>query len=66
MTTAEINTELSEQELVERWRADALERAGYAHDDAVELASRTDIDLHGAVKLLENGCPLETALAILR
>jgi hypothetical protein len=66
MTTAEINTELSEQELVERWRADALERAGYSREDAVELASRTDIDLHGAVKLLENGCPLDTALAILR
>jgi hypothetical protein len=66
MPTAEINPQLTEQELVEQWRADALERAGYPHDEAVELAARTDVDLHSAVDLLARGCPVETALAILR
>ncbi len=56
----------TELERVERWRAEALERAGYEHDDAVELASRIDIDLHQALGLLERGCPAELAVQILR
>ena len=56
----------TELERVERWRAEALERAGYDHDDAVELASRPDIDLHQAIGLLERGCPPELAVDILR
>jgi hypothetical protein len=56
----------SELERVERWRADALERAGYDHDAAVELASRLDVDLHHAIALLERGCPPELAVLILR
>jgi hypothetical protein len=56
----------TELERVERWRAEALERAGYEHDDAVELASRTDIDLHRAIGLLEHGCPAGLAVQILR
>jgi hypothetical protein len=56
----------SELERVERWRAEALERAGYAHRDALELASRTDVDLHEAIGLLERGCPVELAVRILR
>jgi hypothetical protein len=56
----------SELERVERWRAEALERAGYAHHDALELASRTDVDLHEAIGLLERGCPVELAVRILR
>jgi len=56
----------SELERVERWRAEALERAGYAHDDALELASRTDVDLHEAIGLLERGCPVKLAVRILR
>ena len=66
MPTAEAPYELSEQELVERWRADALERAGYPPEAAAELSTRADVDLHMAVGLLEQGCPAETALAILR
>lgn len=58
--------ESTEQERIEQWRAHALERAGYDADAAVELAARSDIDLHLAVELLEKGCPTETALRILR
>jgi hypothetical protein len=40
-------------------------RAGYDPGDATALAARHDIDLHFAISLLEQGCPLETALDIL-
>jgi hypothetical protein len=65
MPTADLTQPLSEQELVERWRAQELERAGYAPQDAVALASRPDVDLHRAVELLTKGCPPETAVQIL-
>jgi hypothetical protein len=56
----------TEVERVERWRAEELERAGYEHDDAVELAGRLDVDLHDAISLLERGCPADLAVLILR
>ena len=66
MTTAEPTTvRPTEQELVEAWRAEALERAGYPEAAAAELAMRHDIDLHRAVELLGLGCPPELALKIL-
>ncbi len=55
----------SELERVERWRAQALERAGYDQESAQELSSRLDIDLHDAIQLLERGCPAELAVQIL-
>jgi hypothetical protein len=64
--TAETNVRPSEQELVERWRAEALERAGYPDTVAAELALRPDVDLHRAVELLEKGCAPELAVKILR
>ncbi|HXH98422.1 MAG TPA: hypothetical protein VNH40_14535 [Gaiellaceae bacterium] len=57
-----IETEL---ERVERWRAEALSRAGYEPVDAIELAARADIDLHHAIELVERGCPVEVAVRIL-
>ena len=57
--------EVTERERIEQWRAEELERAGYAPDDAAELAMRHDVDLHLAIELLENGCPADTALRIL-
>jgi hypothetical protein len=54
-----------ETEKVERWRAEALERAGYDIVAAHELAARSDIDLHRALELVEAGCPHELALRIL-
>jgi hypothetical protein len=55
----------SEQVQIELWRAEELERAGYSHRAAGRLASRQDIDLHQAVRLLERGCSPELALKIL-
>ena len=55
---------VDETGLIEAWRAQALERAGYPADAAVAIAARHDIDLHQAVDLLEAGCPLELALRI--
>ena len=48
MTTADTPVRPTEQELVEAWRAEALERAGYPEAAAAELAMRHDIDLHRA------------------
>jgi len=65
MPTAETNIIPTEQELVERWRAEELERAGYPADAAAELAMRTDVDLHHAAELLKSGCSPELAVQIL-
>ncbi|HVM18295.1 MAG TPA: hypothetical protein VM290_11995 [Gaiellaceae bacterium] len=64
MTAAQLH-EQSELERIERWRRDALERAGYPADAAAAIAARHDVDLHAAVALVERGCPPETALKIL-
>jgi hypothetical protein len=56
----------TEVERVERWRAEALVRAGYDATDALELAARPDVDLHDAIDLLEHGCPVDVAVRILR
>lgn len=56
----------TEQELVERWRAEELERAGYSADLAAELAMRPDVDLHRAIELLQRGCSPQLAADILR
>jgi hypothetical protein len=61
----EVHVRDSELERVERWRAEALERAGYSPAGATELAARLDVDLHVAIDLVEQGCPPETALQIL-
>jgi hypothetical protein len=68
MPTAETNISVTptEQELVERWRAEELERAGYPEDVAAELAMRNDVDLHYAVELLRKGCSPQLAADILR
>jgi hypothetical protein len=66
MPTAETNVRPNEQELVEQWRAEELERAGYSAQAAAELAMRTDVDLHDAIGLLQKGCTPELALEILR
>ena len=63
MSTVEyVETEI---ERVERWRAEALIRAGYDAHAATELAGRMDVDLHRAIQLLEEGCPPDLALQIL-
>ena len=42
-----------------------LERAGYAADQARELADLTYVDLHLATDLLRQGCSPELAFKIL-
>lgn len=54
-----------ELELVEQWRLDSLERAGYDAESAAVLAASHEVDLHLAVALLERGCPVDLALQIL-
>ncbi len=66
MPTADITTQPTEQELVERWRAQELERAGFPEDLAAELAVRNDVDLHQAIEMLAKGCSPELAAQILR
>ena len=55
----------TEMERIERWRAEALERAGYEPRAAGKLAVRHDVDLHLAIDLLARGCPRDVALRIL-
>jgi hypothetical protein len=57
--------EETEAERVERWRAEELERAGFAADTAHILAGRHDVDLHSAVELIQRGCPPALAAEIL-
>jgi hypothetical protein len=66
MSAANLTTSLdSELELVEQWRHEALERAGYDAESATVLAASHDVDLHRAVELVERGCPIDLALQIL-
>ena len=65
MSTAAQIEITSETELIEAWRYEALERAGYRPKEAAELAARNDVDLHAAVDLIRRGCPSDLALQIL-
>jgi hypothetical protein len=65
MPTAPEYTEQTELERIERWRADELIRAGYDAEQAMKIAVRHDIDLHGAAELLARGCTADLALQIL-
>ena len=64
MTVADIGLR-EETELVEAWRAEQLEAAGYDAQTAAEIAMRQDIDLHLAIDLLSFGCSTELAAQIL-
>jgi len=65
MPAANVQPQETEQQRIERWRAEILERAGYGAEEAAELAGRHDVDLHHATGLLEQGCPPDIALRIL-
>jgi hypothetical protein len=65
MDTAAYDIVETESERVERWRTAELMRVGFAGDDAVALGSRTDVDLHEAIELVQRGCPPELAVRIL-
>jgi hypothetical protein len=63
MPAAELHI-LDENEVIEAWRAEELERAGYPAQAAAQIAIRQDIDLHRAIDLLAAGCSVELALRI--
>jgi hypothetical protein len=65
MSATNVTDPVLEIELVEQWRLDSLERAGYDAESAAVLAASPEVDLHLAVSLLKHGCPLELALQIL-
>ena len=66
MPAVELELQLdAEAELVLTWRTEELERAGYAPDEARQLAELGHVDLHQATRLLRSGCPAELALRIL-
>ena len=66
MSAANLTTVIdSELEIVERWRHEALERAGYDRESATVLAASHDVDLHRAIELLQRGCSADLALQIL-
>jgi hypothetical protein len=60
-----VTTLESELELVEQWRLEALERAGYDTESASVLSVSHEVDLHQAVDLLRRGCTVDLALQIL-
>ena len=65
-TTADLDIEFdAEAERVVLWREEELERVGYERDAARDLAERNYVDLHLAMDLLRQGCPVDTALRIL-
>ena len=41
------------------WRFKQLCRSGFELDLATTIAARMDVDLHGAIDLVEQGCPPE-------
>jgi hypothetical protein len=55
----------TELDRVEEWRAEELERAGYPVREAARFAARHDVDLHLAVDLISQGCPVPVAVEIL-
>jgi hypothetical protein len=66
MTAAETHLVFdTEVDRVQEWRAEELERAGYPPRDAARLAARHDVDLHLAIDLISQGCPVPVAVEIL-
>lgn len=65
MSAANVTAPFLEIDLVEQWRLDSLERAGYDAESAAVLAASPEVDLHRAVSLLQQGCSVELALQIL-
>jgi len=65
MSTLKVPAGPALPEPVRRWRLERLKQAGYPPDEALALCGRPDVDLHFAVRLLREGCTVQTALRIL-
>lgn len=55
----------AEEDRVVVWRLHQLLKAGYSVQTGERLAARTDVDLHRALELVEQGCRHEVAALIL-
>ena len=66
MSAANVTEPFLEVELVEQWRLDSLERAGYDPESAAVLAASPEVDLHLAVARRKRGWPAELARPNLR
>ena len=63
---SEVDTYIeTETERVERWRMGELLRVGFDVESAALLASELEVDLHGAIDMVERGCPPDLAARIL-
>ena len=63
--SCDLATKVIGRNAVRRWRFEQLERAGYPTGDALVLSGRSEVDLHQAIRLLGDGCPVSAALRIL-
>ena len=64
-TVEHTTTQISEDELVHRWRLEQLRKTGYPARAAKAIASRRDVDLHLAIDLMRRGCTTDLAVRIL-
>ena len=55
----------SEAKNIIHWRFHELMEGGFHLEDALKLALAMHVDLRAASRLLQHGCPPETALRIL-
>jgi hypothetical protein len=66
ITELELDAELESREFrIQRLRVEALRLAGYGFRASLLLAIQPDLDLEQARRLMELGCPEETAMRIL-
>ena len=63
-TTQFEEIESPEVEAVLRWRFEELMRVGFDAGSALILAGHAEVDLHAVRRLVERGCPPDTALQI--
>jgi hypothetical protein len=63
-TTQFEEIESPEVEAVLRWRFEELMRVGFDAGSALILAGHSEVDLHAVRRLIERGCPPDTALQI--
>jgi hypothetical protein len=65
MSPATLADKVTEHDPVRRWRMQRLRGAGYPPTDALVLSGRSHVDVHVATRLLQRGCPAQTAMRIL-
>jgi hypothetical protein len=64
VSPASLAEKVTEQDPIRRWRLPRPTRAGCPLTDALVLSGRCRIDLRAAARLVQAGCPIETAMRI--